>query len=198
MADYLSARMISAPLRLFDYCLETDGAAAIVVTGTERARDCRHPAVLIHAVAQASLPGTQPGTMFPALMRDSITALSSRAVADLLWSRSRLGPADVDVAQLYDCFTITLLLQLEDYGFAKRGEGGAFAAGGGIGLDGQLPCNTSGGHLSEAYIHGMNHVVEGVRQIRGTSTAQVPGAEVSLVTSAPPPASSALILTVDR
>jgi acetyl-CoA acetyltransferase len=108
-------------------------------------------------------------------------------VAEVLWTRSGLGPADIDVAQLYDCFTITLLLQLEDYGFAKRGECGAFAADGGIGLDGPLPCNTSGGHLSEGYIHGMNHVVEAVRQIRGTPTAQVPGAEVSLVTSAPPP-----------
>jgi len=198
MADYLDARMIASPLRLFDFCLETDGAAAVVVTSTERARDCRNGAVRIHAVAQASVPGTQPGMMFPALMRDSITSLSSRAVAELLWSRAGLGPADVDVAQLYDCFTITLLLQLEDYGFAKRGEGGAFAADGGIGLDGQLPCNTSGGHLSEGYIHGMNHIVEGVRQIRGTSTGQVRGAEVSLVTAAPPPASSALILTADR
>ena len=198
MDDYLSARMISSPLRLYDYCLETDGAAAVVVTSTARARDCRNGAALIQAVAQASLPGTQPGTMFPVLMRDSITSLSSRAVAELLWARSGLGPADVDVAQLYDCFTITLLLQLEDYGFAKRGEGGAFAADGGIGLDGPLPCNTSGGHLSEGYIHGMNHIVEAVRQIRGTSSAQVPGAEVSLVTSAPPPASSALILTADR
>lgn len=198
MDSYLSARMISSPLRLYDYCLETDGAAALVVTSAARARDSRQGAVLIHAVAQASVPGTQPGMMFPVLMRDSITSLSSRAVADLLWSRSGLGPADVDVAQLYDCFTITLLLQLEDYGFVKPGEGGAFAAGGGISLDGPLPCNTSGGHLSEGYIHGMNHVVEGVRQIRGTSTAQIPGAEVSLVTSAPPPASSALILTADR
>ena len=198
MDGYLSARMISSPLRLYDYCLETDGAAAIVVTSAERARDSRHGGVLIHAVAQASVPGTQPGIMFPVLMRDSITSLSSQAVADLLWSRAGLGPDDVDVAQLYDCFTITLLLQLEDYGFVKRGEGGAFAADGGIGLDGPLPCNTSGGHLSEGYIHGMNHVVEGVRQIRGTSTAQVAGAEVSLVTSAPPPASSALILTADR
>jgi acetyl-CoA acetyltransferase len=198
MDDYLSARMISSPLRLYDYCLETDGAAALVITSADRARDSRHGAVLVRAVAQASVPGTQPGVMFPALMRESITSLSSRAVAETLWARSGLGPEDVDVAQLYDCFTITVLLQLEDYGFAKRGEGGAFAAGGGIGLDGPLPCNTSGGHLSEGYIHGMNHIVEGVRQVRGTSTAQVPGAEVSLVTSAPPPASSALILTADR
>ena len=198
MDDYLSARMISSPLRLYDYCLETDGAAALVITSADRARDGRHGAVLVHAVAQASVPGTQPGVMFPALMRESITSLSSRAVAETLWARSGLGPEDVDVAQLYDCFTITLLLQLEDYGFAKRGEGGGFAAEGGIGLEGPLPCNTSGGHLSEGYIHGMNHIVEGVRQVRGTSTAQVPGAEVSLVTSAPPPASSALILTADR
>jgi acetyl-CoA acetyltransferase len=198
MDDYLSARMISSPLRLYDYCLETDGAAAVVVTTAGRARDCRHGGVLIHAVAQASLPGTQPGTMFPALLRESITALSSRAVADILWKRAGMGPADVDVAQLYDCFTITLLLQLEDYGFADRGQGGAFAADGGIDLAGPLPCNTSGGHLSEGYIHGMNHVVEAVRQVRRTSTAQVPGAEVSMVTSAPPPASSALILTADR
>ena len=198
MDDYLSARMISSPLRLYDFCLESDGAAALVVTTASRARDCRNGAVLIHAVAQGSVPGTQPGTMFPVLMRESITSLSSRAVADRLWARSGMGPADVDVAQLYDCFTITLLLQLEDYGFAKRGEGGAFAADGGIGLDGPLPCNTSGGHLSEGYIHGMNHIVEAVRQVRGTSTAQVRGAEVSLVTSAPPPASSALILTADR
>jgi acetyl-CoA acetyltransferase len=195
---YLAGRMISSPLRLYDYCLETDGAAAVVVTSAPRARDCRHGAVLIHAVAQASLPGSQPGIMFPVLARESITALSSRAVSGVLWARAGLGPGDVDVAQLYDCFTITLLLQLEDYGFADRGQGGAFAADGGIDLAGPLPCNTSGGHLSEGYIHGMNHVVEAVRQVRGTSTAQVPGAEVSMVTSAPPPASSALILTADR
>ena len=152
MDDYLSARMISSPLRLYDYCLETDGAAAVVVTSAERARDCRNGAALIQAVAQASLPGTQPGTMFPVLMRDSITSLSSRAVAELLWARSGLGPADVDVAQLYDCFTITLLLQLEDYGFAKRGEGGAFAADGGIGLDGPLPVQ----HLGRSPVRGLH------------------------------------------
>jgi acetyl-CoA acetyltransferase len=127
-------------------------------------------------------------------MRPSTTTLPSRTAAQTLYSRAGLGPQDVDVAQLYDCFTITTLLQLEDYGFCAPGEGGPFAESGALGLDGALPLNTSGGHLSEGYIHGMNHVLEGVRQIRGTSTSQVPGAEVSLVTSAPPPGASALLL----
>jgi len=88
-----------------------------------------------------------------------------------------------------------VLIQLEDYGFCAKGEGGPFAASGAIGLDGALPINTAGGNLSEAYIHGMNHVVEGVRQLRGESTSPVPGAEVCLVTSGPPPSTSAMVLT---
>jgi acetyl-CoA acetyltransferase len=98
------------------------------------------------------------------------------------------------VAQFYDCFTITVLLQLEDYGFCAKGEGGPFAASGAIDKGGALPINTAGGHLSEGYIHGLNHIVEGVRQIRGTSTSQVVGAEVCLVTSGLPVTTSALIL----
>ena len=99
------------------------------------------------------------------------------------------------MAQIYDCFTITVLVQLEDYGFCAKGEGGPFAASGAIGLGGDLPINTAGGNLSEGYIHGMNHIVEGVRQLRGDSTSPVPGAEVCLVTSGPPPATSAMVLT---
>jgi acetyl-CoA acetyltransferase len=192
--DYLAARMISSPLRLFDFCLETDGACAVVVTSTERALDGPKPPAVITAVAQASGPTPQPGLMFPVLTRDSITELPSAVVAPLLYERAGLGPDEIDVAQLYDCFTITVLLQLEDYGFCKRGEGGPFAASGEIDLGGSLPINTAGGHLSEGYIHGMNHVVEGVRQIRGESTSQVPGAETCLVSSAPPPGTSAMIL----
>jgi acetyl-CoA acetyltransferase len=194
MDDYLAARTISSPLRLFDFCLETDGACAVVVTSTERALDGPNPPALIRAVAQASGPTPQPGLMFPVLTRESITELPSAVVAPLLYQRAGLGPDEIDVAQLYDCFTITVLLQLEDYGFCKRGEGGPFAASGEIDLGGSLPINTGGGHLSEGYIHGMNHVVEGVRQIRGESTSQVPGAETCLVTSAPPPGTSAMIL----
>ena len=91
-----------------------------------------------------------------------------------------------------------MLMQLEAYGFCKPGDGGPFADSGALDLTGSLPINTAGGNMSEGYIHGMNHVLEGVRQVRGTSTSQVAGAEVCLVTSAPPIASSALIFTQDR
>jgi len=194
MDEYLSARTIAEPLRLFDFCLETDGAAAVIVTSTERARDLRQQPVAIRAVAQSSIPDPQPGVQFPVLMRESITSLPGQAVARTLYRRAGLGPEDIDVAQLYDCFTITVLMQLEDWGFCKKGEGGPFAAGGALDLGGAVPINTGGGHLSEGYIHGMNHVLEGVRQIRGHSTSQVPGAENCLVTATPLPPGSALIL----
>ncbi len=195
MDDYLAARMIARPLRLFDFCLETDGACALIVTSADRGRDLRQKPALIRAVAQNSLPNPQPGIQYPVLMRDSITELPAKAVAKTLYERAGLGPDDVDVAQIYDCFTITVLLQLEDWGFCKKGEGGPFVASGEIDLGGSIPINTGGGHLSEGYIHGMNHIVEGVRQIRGTSTSQVPDAEVCLVTSTALPPGSALILT---
>jgi acetyl-CoA acetyltransferase len=198
MDDYLAARTIADPLRLFDFCLESDGACAVVVTTTERARDLRQPPAVIRAVAQASTTDPQPGIQFPSLFRESITSLPGTAVSEVLYRRAGLGPEDVDVAQLYDCFTITVLMQLEDWGFCKKGEGGAFAASGAIGLDGSLPINTGGGHLSEGYIHGMNHVLEGVRQIRGTSTSQVQGAETCLVTATPLPPGSGLMLVGDR
>jgi acetyl-CoA acetyltransferase len=192
--DYLGARMISAPLRLFDFCLETDGACAVVVTSAERARDLPHPPALIRAVTQATIPSPQPGVMYPVLARPDITELPARAAADVLYRRAGLGPDDIDVAQFYDCFSITVLLQIEDWGFCAKGEGGEFVDSGAIDLGGRLPINTGGGHLSEGYMHGLNHVLEGVRQIRGTSTSQVPDAETCLVTSTPLPPGSALIL----
>ncbi|HVW32082.1 MAG TPA: lipid-transfer protein [Acidimicrobiia bacterium] len=194
LADYQAARMISSPLRLFDYCLETDGAAAVVVTSAERAADGPNTPALLRAVAQGSVPGMQGGFMFPTLLRDSLTTQTSRATARTLYRRAGLGPDEIPVAQFYDCFTITVLLQLEDYGFCAKGEGGPFAASGALDKGGRLPINTSGGHLSEGYIHGMNHIVEGVRQIRGTSTSQIAGADVCLVTSGLPVPTSAMIL----
>ena len=194
MDDYLTARYISEPLRLNDFCLETDGACAVVVTAADRARDLRQPPALIRAVAQGGGPQIQAGMVYPTLAREDVLRMPSRATARTLYSRAGLGPRDMDVAQLYDCFTITLLLQLEDYGFCAPGEGGPFAESGSIAKGGQIPVNTAGGNLSEGYIHGLNHVVEGVRQIRGTSTSQVPGAQTCLVTSGLPVSTSAMIL----
>jgi acetyl-CoA acetyltransferase len=195
MDDYLAARYISEPLRLNDFCLETDGACAVVVTAADRARDLRQPPALIRAVAQGGGTQIQAGMVYPTLARDDVLHMPSRATARTLYSRAGLGPRDMDVAQLYDCFTITLLLQLEDYAFCAPGEGGPFAESGAIAKGGQIPVNTAGGNLSEGYIHGLNHVVEGVRQIRGTSTSQVPGAQTCLVTSGLPVSTSAMILT---
>jgi acetyl-CoA acetyltransferase len=198
LEEYMAGRMIADPLRIFDFCLETDGACAVVVTSTERARDLRQPPAVIRAVAQASTPDSQPGLMFPTLARQCLTELPARYVADVLYRRAGMGPADIDVAQFYDCFTITVLMQLEDWGFCQKGEGGPFASSGAIELGGEIPINTGGGHLSEGYIHGMSHVLEGVRQIRGTSTGQVAAAETCLVTSTPLPPGSGLILCQDR
>ncbi|MGA9491099.1 MAG: lipid-transfer protein [Mycobacterium sp.] len=194
MDDYHRSRMIADPLRLFDYCLESDGACAVVVTAAERAVDGPAPGVLIRAVAQGTVPEMQGGKVFPALMRPSITLMPSKYVADELYRRAALGPDDMDVAQIYDCFTITVLLQLEDYGLCPRGEGGRFASSGALDMGGQIPINTAGGNLSEAYIHGMNHILEGVRQMRGQSTSQVVGAQTCLVTSGAPTLTSAMIL----
>ena len=192
--DYLGAPMISSPLRLPDYCLETDGACAVVVTSAERASDCAKPAVLIRALAQGARPGMQPGLASPVLMREDPLQQPSTRVAETLYRRAGMGPQDIDVAQFYDCFTITVLVQLEDYGFCDAGEGGPFAASGAIGKGGSLPINTSGGNLSDGYIHGMSHIVEGVRQMRGESTSQVPEAETCLVTSGLPIITGAMIL----
>lgn len=194
MDSYLESRMISSPLRLFDCCLVSDGACAVVVTSADRAADLATSPVLIRAVAMGTGPGVQGGMLAPTLMRPDPLVWSSKYVADTLWPRAGLGPEDVDVAQIYDCFTPTVLFQLEDYGFCKQGEGGPFVDDGEITMEGSLPINTGGGNLSEGYIHGMNHIVEGVRQLRGESTSQVPGAEVCLITSGPPLATSAMVL----
>lgn len=196
--DVMSSRMISDPLKLYDFCLETDGACALVVTSAERARDLKQKPALITAVTQASGPEQQATMMNGVLTRESITRLPSTIAAKLLYQRAGLGPEDIPVAQIYDCFSITAYMQIADYGFCEPGDTGAFVEEGNLLLGGRLPMNTSGGHLSEGYIHGMNHVLEGVRQVRGTSTSQVPGAEVCLVTSAMPPGPSAMILKADR
>jgi acetyl-CoA acetyltransferase len=190
METYLNARVIGYPLHMYDCCLETDGALACVVTSIERARDLPRKPVIVHAVAQASGPNPVHLANYntPNLQSTSVPC------AELLWSRSELQPADMDCAQIYDAFTPLVITGLEDYGFCKRGEGGPFTEGGRLELGGELPVLTSGGGLSEAYVHGFNLILEGVRQIRGTSTAQVADCKATLVTGASGVATSAMVL----
>lgn len=191
--DYLAAPMLAEPLCRFDYCLETDGAVAYVVTSAERARSLQTTPAYIHAAVQA--------TGFPIwyqtnYYRDSLTTGDEAvATAARLWKTSGLAPRHIDVAQIYDHFAPLVLTSLEDYGFCNKGEAAAFVGDGRIRPGGELPLNTAGGLLSEGYIHGWNLILEGVRQIRGTSTAQVEDAEFSLVTSGWGAPTSALILS---
>jgi acetyl-CoA acetyltransferase len=189
---YMEARWISEPLCLYDNCLESDGAAGMVIVGADRARDLPHPPVLVHSFAQGINRQHQTMTNY---FRDDPLEGPSWACARVLWANADLTPADVDVAQLYDAFSPLVPLSLEGYGFCGRGEGLAFTEDGGIEWPhGRLPLNTSGGGMSEAYVHGINLVIEGARQIRGTSTAQVEGASTCLVTSGEGVPTSALVL----
>ena len=190
--QYLEARWISEPLCLYDNCLESDGAAAMVIVSAERARDLRQPPVLIHSFAQGINRQHQTMTNY---FRDDPLEGPSWACARRLWANADLTPADVDVAQLYDAFSPLIPLSLEGYGFCARGEGLPFTEGGALEWPaGRLPVNTSGGGMSEAYVHGINLVSEGVRQMRGTSTSQVDGAAACLVTSGEGVPTSALLL----
>ncbi|MBM3492633.1 MAG: hypothetical protein FJX68_19775 [Alphaproteobacteria bacterium] len=183
MADYLAARPIAEPLRLYDCCLESDGAAAVIVTTAERGRDLAARPVAVLAAGQGAGPGYGTGMLGGHNMPDADYASGNqRRLAAELYGRAGVGPADIAVAQIYDAFTITVLFGLEDWGLCGRGEGGPFAAAGALlWPDGRLPVNTSGGNLSEAYVHGFNLVVEGVRQMRGTATCQVTDAGLCLL-----------------
>ena len=193
--DYFAGRWISEPLCLYDNCLETDGAVACVIVTTERARDLPQPPVLIHSFGQGINRQHQVMTNYHG---DDPLMGPAWACQEVLWRNADFGPEDVKVAQLYDAFSPLIPLSLEGYGFCKRGEGGPFTDDGNIQWpDGRLPVNTSGGGMSEAYVHGFNLIAEGVRQIRGTSTCQVEGADTSLVTSGEGVPTSALLLRSD-
>ncbi len=168
MQTYLAARVIGYPLHLYDCCLETDGALACVVTSVERARDLRQKPVAgaLGRPGVGAEPGAPRQLQQHADHADDVGALRRAAVGALASS----ARSDMDCAQIYDAFTPLVIMGLEDYGFCKRGEGGPFTEGGRIELGGELPVLTSGGGLSEAYVHGFNLILEGVRQIRGTST----------------------------
>lgn len=180
---YFAARWISEPLRLYDCCLETDGAVAVVVTSNARAQDLKQRSVEVLAVAHGSGPGWGSGPLGSHNMPDEeYASTNSRLLAKELFAKAGMAPTDIDVAQIYDHFSGLVLMALEEYGFCGRGESGEFVASGAIRPSGKLPINTSGGQLSEAYVHGMNLLVEGVRQLRGQSTTQIAGARTCLVT----------------
>ena len=172
--DHQKSKMFVEPLRLLDFCLVSDGGSAVVVTSVERAKDLKHIPVYIMGIGQ--------GHRWPNPLVEEFLELGAKKSGEMAFSMAGISPKDIDAAQLYDCFTITVLLQLEDYGFCKRGEGGAFVENGRIELGGALPINTAGGNLSEAYQTGMLHIVEAVRQLRGDcGERQVKGAEIILV-----------------
>jgi acetyl-CoA acetyltransferase len=196
LEDHQNSRWIVEPLHLLDCCQESDGGQALVVTTVERARDLPQPPVVINAAAQGSGVDQE---MMTSYYRPTIAALPEMGlIASQLWDATGLGPDDIQTAVIYDHFTPFVLVQLEEFGFCKRGEAKDFIRNGRIELGGALPLNTHGGQLGEAYIHGMNGIAEGVRQVRGTSVNQVPDVEHVLVTAGTGVPTSALILGVDR
>ncbi len=193
LEEHQQSRWIVEPLHLFDCCQETDGGCAVVVTTPERARDCKQPPAIIRGVSQGIAPDQEVMTSF---YRPDIASLPEMdLVAEQVYRQSGLGPKDIDAAIIYDAFTPIVLWQLESFGFCRAGESRQFVNDGNLDIDGRLPSNTHGGQLSEAYIHGVNGVNEGVRLIRGTSVNQ-PKKSVDhvLVTSGVGVPTSAMIL----
>lgn len=161
--DVLNSRMICSPLHLLDCCVETDNAAAIVVTSLDRAQDCRHKPILIRGVVgRCNRPRLDMH-----YQHGPISTGSGVYGARLLWSNAGVSPEEIDITGSYDAFTFTTILQFEDYGFCKKGEGGQYVSDGTIRLGGKRPNNTSGGQLCEGYTHGISLVIENVRQLRG-------------------------------
>ncbi len=186
--DYRGARMISEPLRLFDLCLENDGACAYVVTGAATARRLRDDPVYVLSATQTLSPYREPMGIY---VTGELLELFPPSTAERLFAEAGVGRADIDVAEFYDATSYMPLRSLESYGFVPDGQAWRYVTETGTGPGSPLPVNTHGGHLSEAYLHGMNGVLEAVRQLRGTASNQVPGAEVALVGA---PAGSAMIL----
>jgi len=194
--DYFHARLIAEPLCLYDFCLECDGAVAVVTTSLDRAKDLRHPPVKVTASAHGGMGRWGQAITWMNMPDEYFASSGHRPVAKRLWDMAGMTAADVDVALLYDHFSPMVIMQLEDYGFCGIGEGGPFVGDGNIRFGtGSIPVNTHGGNLSEAYIIGMTHVKEAVEQIRGTAVNQVTDASVALVTGGPAsiPTSSLLL-----
>jgi acetyl-CoA acetyltransferase len=184
LADHQNSRWIVEPiLRLLDCCQESDGGVALVVTSAERARDLRQPLVTIVGATQGNV--INGDTIFNYYHPDNARFPQAEYAARQIWESTGLKPADIDAAMIYENFSPVVFYQLEAYGFCRPGEAKDFIADGHIGLGGTLPVNTHGGLLGEAYIHGVNNILEGVRQIRGTSANQVPDAKHVLCSAGP-------------
>jgi acetyl-CoA acetyltransferase len=192
LEEHQASRMIVDPFRLYDCCQETDGGAACIVTTPERARDLARPGALIRGIAQAAGSDQEVMTSF---YRPTIAAIPEMdLVAKQVYKTAGLGPSDLEAAVIYDAFSSIVLWQLESFGLCGRGEAKDFIKDGALELGGRLPSNTHGGQLSEAYIHGMNGVNEGVRLIRGTSLNQPAKNDCVLVTAGVGVPTSAMIL----
>ncbi len=177
VADHQASRRIVDPLRLLDCSLESDGGGAVLVTSAERARDFPKPPVLILGMGQHH-------PHFSLMDAPSLTTLGGRKSSETAYRMAGLSPKEMDFAQIYDCFTITTLITLEDYGFCAKGEGKDFVKGGRIEVGGELPVNTHGGLLSQAHLEGMLHVTEAVKQLRGNEVEaerQVANARAGIV-----------------
>lgn len=177
MEDYAQSRPVVDPFRRDDCCLISDGAAAVIVMSSRRAAELGVPAPV------PILGFGQGQTSWEVAQRPTLTQTAAAVSARTAFAMAGMGPKDIHVAQLYDCFTITPLLTLEDYGFCAKGDGGNFVEGGRIEVGGELPMNTSGGLLAETGMPGMQLVTEGVRQIRGTSCNQVAGASTCIISN---------------
>ena len=198
LEDYLAEPHVVHPFRRSDCTVEVDGACAVLVTSLERARDLRHPPAVVASGCYRAGPraGLDIGDH---LLWDDYTRNYTSWLRDELFGRSGIGQSDVEVAEIYDCFTSTVLMGLEGLGLCERGASGAFVRSGGCGPEGRLPTNTGGGLLSEGYLHGMNTVAEATLQIQGRGgVRQAPRHEVAAVTSGALMDGSALILTADR
>ena len=176
LEEYFKARPIVSPFGLFDCSLRSDGAGAVIVTSAERAHDLKAPPVMIRGFGSFNnLTGWFAG--------ENMIHTAAKESGEAAYRMAGIAPDEVDTAQLYDCFTYMVLVQLEDYGFCAKGEGGGFVQSGALRFGGRLPTNTSGGQLSEAHVEGMLQIVEGVRQLRRGYPAerQIKDAEIALI-----------------
>jgi acetyl-CoA acetyltransferase len=196
--EYLESPLVADPFRAADCTTEADGACAVLVTSRERALDLRHDPVVIESAAYGT--GRRSGTdAGDAVLWPDMTRNFTTEIADELWSRAGLRPGQVDMAQIYDCFSSSVLIAMEGLGLADRGGAADFIRAGHTGPGGRLPVNTNGGLLAEGYLHGMNTVAEAVEQMQGRSGSRtVEGAETCLVTSGALTDGSALILRRER